>query len=353
MSVSSDGFTVGQCAGLTISGNIVYKNNDIQLNAFITLYRKLADGTLKVLHQWVMKSCAVVENSLQFSGQDVSAYLDNSYQMVGTVGEQFQKAKEELTILSGITIDVDIPSAAATKNTEGETGWSIRDLFSYGSMLNAANYAVEISEFGKAKFSLTSDYLEIGQDDYSALTKGFTDVKISEIDIFKSNMEMPTLLSNGQTAEGKTLESMGIYIIRGSEEPKPSGVLRLVCPLADPNVTTNVSLTSLIGKSFGAEASCETVKVDRFLPPMCQIKFVNETATYYVMNADYKLTTKGIYTSVSCNGRQISDFEYIGMTEKDLQRRVELNVKYNGFTVSQEIGAVWDDSGVGEATNSG
>lgn len=348
-SVSSEGYSIGNCTSCSISGTLAYKYNDLQKNAFVTLYRKYSDGTKVLFYQWMLTDYSVYDKkSVSFSASDAMMFAENAYGMTQSIGHQLQVAAETITNLSGLTVTIDVPNNVGTKYVYDVSGWTIRQLLSYVAAVAGSNYKVEIPEYGKANFVLSAlDYVEVSKDNYAPLTIGAADTKISCVDIRQKNNADP------DTSDSTTLESYGIYRVVGSEPVTPAGTLKVISPIADADCLTSTALSSLIGKSFGTEFSCPSVKVDRILSPLTQIKFEGETATFYVSSATYRLTVMGLIASVSGTARALSDYEFVGTTQKDLQQRVALGLAYGSCKITQAEGVVWDDSNVGEATNSG
>lgn len=342
VSGGSDGFTIGQCSSCSISGKVLYKYNDMQKNGFITLYRKMPNDTLDIIYQWYITSFTIEnEDVINFSGNDIMAFAENSYlneipeelkpsldtddsifKTTISIGAQIQTAEKILSRLSGSNITIEMPSSSS-KETSYESGWSIRQMLGYAALWQAANYCVEIQDFGKARLTCTNiNYISVNKDNYAPLTVGLQGNVIDCVKISRNDNTEPTM------RKGQTLEDYYIYTFTGDLEPTPAGTLNIVCPYVDDTAKSNTALKSLVGKSYGAEYQCNSVKLDCILPPFTQINFDGDNRTFYISNASYKLTTMGIYAQVSGDTKSLSDFEFIGTTEKELKSRVSLDTSY-------------------------
>lgn len=340
---------------------MVYKNNDLQKNGFITLYRKLAatneeeNDVLSIMYQWYITSFTVEDKVIvSFSGSDIAAFAENSYlsdipedlkpsleegdsilETTISIGAQIQIAESVLKKLTNADVTIEVPSSNA-KKTSYETGWSIRQLLGYAALWQASNYCVEIQDYGKAKLTCTNvNYISVGKDDYASLDVG---LQGNIIDCVKVSRDGNTDLV---TEKGKTLEDYHVYILTGNLQPTPAGTLSIVCPYVDGTVKNNTTLKSLIGKSYGVEYQCNNVLLDHIFPPFTQVDFEGENKVFYISNASYKLTTMGLCAQISGNTKSLSDFEFVGVMEKNLKNRVALNANYGLAKITTTKGLVF------------
>ena len=68
----------------------------------------------------------------------------------------------------------------------------------------------------------------------------------------------------------------------------------------------------------------------------------------YIMQATYRLSRSGLIASVSGTTKSLTDAEFIGQNQKDLQKRIMLDVNYGYVSVNMREGIVWDDTDVKE-----
>ena len=71
---------------------------------------------------------------------------------------------------------------------------------------------------------------------------------------------------------------------------------------------------------------------------MARIRFTGENNEpyYYICSANYVLTKQGIYASVSGTARSISDYDYVGKTEKQLRGKLAMEYNYGGTVMTQD-----------------
>ena len=355
-----DGFAIGQCTGCSITGAVEYKNNTLGKNGLITLYRKIDDETLELIYQWYITSYTTDgKTQINFSGNDVMAFTENSYlselpesmkpsSAVSkiSIGSQIQTAQEVISRLTGCEITIDMPNSSSYL-TDYNSGWSIRQLLGYAAVWSAKNYSVKILGYGKASITLdNTQYFGVNADDFSTLEMGIEGnnvdcVKIGRTDNF--DLAMRT---------GQTLEDYWIYTFTGNSPPSPAGTMKVVCPYVDDTVKTNSAISGLIGHNFGTEFSCENVRTDKILPAYTQIDFAGYSQTFYISNATYKLTPMGIFASMSGGTKALSDFEFIGATEKALKSKIALNTDYGNVRITYDGGIIVSDKGAVKTINS-
>lgn len=360
VSAGSSGFSVGECCSSTITGSLLYKGGELSVkkNTVLTLYcdKEFMGVTENILkYKWFIKSFNVEnKNIIHFSAVDAMAFADNDYPMENgaRVASHIEAAQETISELAQNQIAISQPPFSQYYEVINQSGWSVRTLLNYASVYGAVNYA---ALFNINKTSNEDDFkiftidssttLGVSQDNYSNLSVGIIGAKIEQIRVSQTDMQDPRL------EEGMTYEDFGIYYL--SKIGKKSNVLNLVCPWVEDNIKSVGDLYGKIGESYGTEFSCDNVKVGELYPPYIQIKFAGfEDYTFYISNASYKLTSIGIYASISGDTKSLSDFEYIGKTETELKTKVALNMGYQSGFISQENGIYWDDSAIQEVVNS-
>lgn len=362
VSAGSSGFSVGQCCSSSISGSLLHKGEKLKVknNSILTLYcrkreKDSNDYKTVLIYKWFIKSFSLEnETIIHFSAVDAVAFADNEYPMENgaRVAKHIEAAQAMISELAQTDIKISQPAFSQYYEVINQSGWSVRTLLNYASVYGACNYAALFNSVDNQNSSMqifiidTSQTIAIAQDNYANLSVGITGAIINQIRVSQSDMKDPIL------EEGMTYDDFGIYYL--SNSANKSNVLNLVCPWVEGNIKTVGSLVGKIGSSYGTEFSCDNVKVDELYCPYMQVSFSGfEDYTFYISNANYKLTSIGIYASISGDTKSLSDFEYIGRTETELKTKVALNMGYQSGFISQENGIYWDDSAVLEVINSG
>lgn len=354
VSGSSDGFAIGQCTSCSISGTVQYKHNALGKNGLITLYRKHSEDNLEIIYQWYIASYTTDgKTEINFTGNDVMAFAENSYlseipkSMIPpsgtakiTISNQIQVAQQIISRLTNSEITIQMPNSSSYE-TEYSSGWSIRQLLGYAAVWGAKNYSVKILGYEKAQITYSNiQYFGVNSDDFSQLKMGVEGNKVNCVKIGRTDNFDPAM------RPGQTLEDYWIYSFYGNSPPTPAGTMEIVCPYVDDTVKTNSAISSLIEHDFGTEFSCENVRVDKILPAYTQIGFEGYNQTFYISNATYKLTPMGIFASINGGTKSLSDFEFIGKTEKALKSKIALDTNYGNMRISLDKGAHWTDEGV-------
>lgn len=358
VSGSSDGFSIGQCTSCSISGTVQYKYNTLGKNGLITLYKKISEDNLEIIYQWYITSYTTDgKTEINFTGNDVMAFTENSYlseipkSMIPpsgtakiTIGNQIQVAQQVISRLTSSEITIEMPNSSSYE-TEYSSGWSIRQLLGYAAVWSAKNYSVKILGQRKAQLIYSDiQYFGVNSDDFSQLKMGIEGNTVNCVKIGRTDNFDPAMRPS------QTLEDYWIYTFTGNS-PTPAGTMEIVCPYVDDTVKSNTAISGLIGHDFGTEFSCENVRVDKILPAYTQIDFEGYTQTFYISNATYKLTPMGIFASISGGAKSLSDFEFIGKTEKALKSKIALDTDYGHMRIALDKGAYWTDEGV--VVNSG
>jgi hypothetical protein len=298
------------------------------------------------------------------------AFTNNEYSIStgDTIGTQFTTAMAVMNSLTSAQITIERPNFADVSAVvyDTQSKWTIKSLMESAAKLDCANYYTTCTEYTMTLKKNYGDVIGIvNSDDYAPLSKGFSQVPINFVRLFQTDMEIPT----PNIAEGETLADYGIFEVTvGSGQPTIASTMKIVSPLIQveytqqgstyipiPNIDTSYFSTMFNGKTFGTEFSCSTVKTpnNSFMAPMSRITFGSDLVTeYYLCNADYFLTTAGIYASISGTGKPLSDYEYVGETAVSIRKKVELEHNYNGSYITAD-GISWRETEGQEAINSG
>ena len=358
MSCSGDGLTVGDVVGFSLSSQVKDKGGVIDKNAFVGLFRLVDDEEIPIF-TGSMSTYTVQNGILSFTAEDIISFTDNEYTMYISeeesgksdglrlpIGEQYKAAKALLSSYSGMGIE--IPNTGAANYSTLETGWNIRELFSKCGIWDGKNYYVNhnngsltsqviVAEFGNYAYSSKSEH--------STVAISSTDIDINCVQVSdKDNFDSVLLI------QGLTYEDYGIFRFLNGE-PTPAGTKSFVCPFITKTNKDSCGAKNLTGYSNGCSFSCNDILFSSLQPPYTQIHFSelgDEQPAFYIMQANYRLSGNGLIASISGTTKSISDAEFIGQTQKDLQKRILLNVNYGYVSVNLREGIVWDDTDVEE-----
>lgn len=356
MSIPSNGYSVGNLSTTTISGTVPYRNNTPVRNGQIKLYTVTDYGTQEeqrtLIFTWFLKDCTIYNNSsVTFTGVDAMAFTSNNY-AVGrdsygnedTIGVRFNIAATTISSLCGATVTIE-PSASGTVNNmrpaidANKTTDSVKNLMQMVAKFDCVNYYTECT-LSSIRLTRTSgsETTTITDSDYSPLTIGISSNTIAGVRVKndKSVVFAPTPINlKKMELEIPIPEDYGIYELGnlGSR----ADTMEIDTPIATSDTPTS-QFSALIGKNFGTQFSCANIKVpyNELFIPMTKINFPNDNRAYYIANADYRLTSLGIYASISGTAKAVSDYEYIGKTEKELRGKLALEYNYGGTCLTQD-----------------
>lgn len=369
MSTPAQGYSVGNLATMTISGTVPYKLGTYIRNALINLYEQIVDSegheTSRVLmFTWFLRTCSIYnESSITFSGIDAMAFTNNNY-IIGvdsttgetdTVGEQYTTAIDTISALTNAVIRIDRPnySSISSLKIPKQNSWTIKSLMEATAKMDCGNYYTVCHD---AYIELKKTYGDqiTASSEREPLTLGVDQIPINMVMMYNTDMELPT------PHEGETLEDYGIFQkMIGSDAPTIASTMKIVTPFANPDFDMDSYVETLRTKSFGAEFSCKKIKVTNysggyFFTPLSEIIFDEYSSKhYYICNADYYLTSDGVYASISGTAKSLSDYEYIGETEKSLKNKLELQHNYHGSCFSITDGLTYAATDTTVVVNSG
>lgn len=358
MSCSGDGLTVGDVVGFSLSSQVKDKGGVIVKNALVGLFRIVNEKEIPIF-VGSMTTYTIQNGILSFTAEDIISFTDNEYTMYIDenesgksgglklpIGEQYKAAQALLTVYSGM--GVTIPSTGAENFYTSETGWDIRELFSKCGIWDGKNYYVNHNNG-----SLTSQvivagfgsYIYSSKSEHSTVAISSTDIDINCVQVSdKDNFNSVLLI------QGLTYEDYGIFRFLNGD-PTPAGTKNFVCPFITKTNKDSCGAKNLTGYSNGCSFSCNDILFNELQPPYTQIHFEelgDEQPAFYIMQANYRLSGNGLIAAVSGTTKSISDAEFIGQTQKDLQKRILLNVNYGYVSVNLREGIVWDDTDVEE-----
>lgn len=367
MSTSANGYSVGNLATMTISGTVPYKYGTYQRNAQINLYEQFRNSqgqeTSRVLmFTWFLKDCTIYnESSITFTGIDAMAYTNNNYSITtgDTVGTQFTTAIGVISALTNATITIDRPVISAVSSTvyDKQSSNSIKSLMEETAKLDCGNYYTEChSSYIELKKQYGVQVQVSDTDIYEPLSLGVAQTPINMVRLYQTDMELPV------PKTGETLEDYGIFTVTvGSQQPTLASTMKIVSPLMGPDIDTSRYSQAFNGKTFGTQFSCKKILLSTtilsgayFFTPLSQIIFGSDySKEYYICSADYSLTSEGVVAGISGTAKSISDYEYIGETEKSLRQKLELQHNYHGSYFSISDGLIFDEYDGTVTVNSG
>ena len=365
MSVSSNGYSVGNLATMTISGTLPYKYGTYQRNTPIELYRKRINSEYQeisrsLMYRWFLKDCKITEgSSISFSGVDAMAYTSNNYAINSgdTVGTQFATAQSTISALSGADIRIDTPGHSQSSIVyDKQSSWSIRSLMEASAKIDCANYYAECHPAYVALKKTYGNQVQImDSSTYEPLSIGVSQTAISMVRVYQADMELPT----PNTGEGETLADYGIYEVPiGSDPVTAASTMKIVTPFVNASTDLTVYSQAFGSKAFGTQFSCNKLKMPTllngyFFIPLTQIIFGTDySRQFYICSASYSLTTEGVLANISGTTKSVSDYEYIGETEKSLRQKIEAEHNYQGTYFSFTDGLTFQGESTG-VVNSG
>ena len=357
MSCSGDGIDIGDVVGFSLSSQVKDKNGVISKGAFVGLF--YLSGKIEIpIFTGVMSNYTIDRGLLSFTAVDAISFTDNEYTMSLSeeetekkggiqlpIGEQYKAANALLTAYTGMGITIPIPSSANMSTTD--SGWSIRELFSKCAIFEGKNYYVDHSSSTLTSQTIVSrfgNYIGVSAKDHSPVAISSTDITINCVQVSDKDNTEPILI------DGLTYEDWGIFRYTNGQ-PTPAGTKKYVCPFITKNNKDACGAKILLSLSNGCSFSCENVLFTQLQPPYTQIEFMemgDNQPAFYIMQATYRLSRSGLIASVSGTTKSLTDAEFIGQNQKDLQKRIMLDVNYGYVSVNMREGIVWDDTDVKE-----
>lgn len=362
MSIPSDGFSVGNLSTTTISGTVPYRSTmTLTRNGQIKLWtvrtggdwREMSDRTL--IFTWFLKDCTVYnESSVTFTGVDAMAFTSNSYAIgkdanyrADAVGTQIQVAATTISSLCGATVTIEAsnydyvnnlrPAIDKNKTTDG-----IKNLMQRVAKYDCVNYYTEVGQSSMTLKRTQWSEVSFASMEYSPLTLGVANNSIAGVRVKKDKSVkfQPTQIAIAEAEhKQKTLVPADYDIYEFGNVGARANTLEIDTPyIANDSPQTHFS--ALIGRSFGTQFSCANVPVpyNEFFIPMARARFTGEQNEpyYYICSASYKLTKLGIYASISGSARTVSDYDYIGKTERELRDKLAMEYNYGGTCMTQD-----------------
>lgn len=378
----SDGLSVGNCMGCTISGTLPYHNNLLVRNSPIYLYTsQTAYDNDAPTYIWFLSDATYLTDytSFTFTGRDVIGFVDNPYEAepqtghdIATITQQVSAAATTISRLCGWTVTIDTPNIGTVGALElaASEGWTIKQLLGYIAAFDCANYYMSMEDYPTLrikKVNVNQSWSAGSTDNYSVISRGINGQSITRVRVFgDGKKELPVYNSDIAAlwkSKDKFFRELKIFDITGQVTPSDAGSFIVETPLAthlstistelgsdpdDPSTWresgTYTYLTSIFNgladgyRTFGTTFSCDRVKTDGFLVPMIQMVF-NEPSNevyYYANNLKYLLTSDGIYAQVSGGGKTLSDYEFLGTNEHDILHRVNIDTVYDTIKITKD-----------------
>ena len=360
MSIPSDGFSVGNLSTLTISGTVPYRSTmTLTRNGQIKLYTVRNYGTQQeqrtLIFTWFLKDCTVYnESSVTFTGVDAMAYTSNNYAIgkdanyrADTVGTQIQVAATTLSSLCGATVGIDASAYSYVNNLrpaldKNKTSDGIKNLMQRVASYDCVNYYTEVTLNSiTLKKTSWSEVSFVGTD-YSPLTLGVANNTVAGVRVIRDKgvKFQPTQIAIAEAAHHQTTPVPADYdIYEFGNVGSRANTLEITTPyIANDSPQTHFS--AILDRDFGRQFSCANVPVpyNEFFIPMARARFTgdNNEPYYYICSASYSLTKLGIYASISGTAKTISDYDYIGKTERELRDKLAMEYNYSGTCMTQD-----------------
>lgn len=388
MNAGSSGFSVGNIAAMSISGTVPYHLNLIDHNEQIRLYKR-SNNTWSLLYCWFMKDATIYDNSsLSFSGVDVAAFTSNDYSIqytqkggvnkgvysYDTIGTQVSTTiPTTLQTLCGVSVNVTACSSATVNNAAQGNVWATdpdtTQMITCYSTQSIKSTLEEVAKFDGCNYytryyvsSSAPDYVDhatllkvqysqlVISGEYTPLTVGAAGSTFRQIEIGSSDSNYEFYSTGNEFVRvDKTYHSQfslkdTMRITSSFMNLQTLGQDHKFHAIDKDSLKPNNCLT-IIGRGSGRQFTCQKAKIDelletgQFLTPMSYLTFSQDTYTgdqFVLTSAQYFLTRDGIYASLSGSARSISDFDYVGSTEKRVRQKMNLNYNYGGTSMTPQ-----------------
>ena len=375
MSVSANGFDVGQIASCSISGSVICKFNAIiHRNDKVKAYVKsvsvheyndeqgihhrdetsLTDWQL--INVWFLKTAEKTNaNILTFSAMDCIAFLDNNYYInyerdaetgeiipQTTTGHLAAIAEMVGTLANNLDNSIPFPRYCDDLQISPQNSNNARTFIQNAAASGATNYRQGLSPLNEDNliieaFQFGAEIYSINENECEEFSIGFMGENIDTIILYCGSVnELPNNIFP------EMYKYYNIYIIGSvptGQYPKQATTLEINAQLAPFSAAAEENnFQQLIGKNFGTEFSVNKVKMRRFINVGLRIKLPNISESYYLYatSINYSLTETGVFASISGSARDLSDSHYLGGMEKDMEQRIKIDENYNNVMVSKE-----------------
>lgn len=355
MSVSSNGYDVGQLASCSISGAVyckfatIIRRND-KVKAYVRTKTGNAVGEWQLIHVWFLKTSERNNaNILSFTALDAISFLDNNYHVTyeldsdgypvpQTVTGHLTAISEMVGTLAGET-SVPIPKYCDELTISTTNSSNARSFVEAVSASGAVNLRQAIAtdtiifesfKFGETQYSISDSEC----DEFSMGAMGET---INNVVLYCGSVsELPNVIYPTM------YQDYDIYIIGSvpsGSYPVAKNTLEINAQLAGNSAEYSpTNFQNLLGVNFGTEFSVSNVKMRQFIPIGVRILLPNVSDNYYMYatSINYSLTENGVFASISGSARDISDSYYLGGMEKDMQNRIKIDAPYENVMVGKE-----------------
>ena len=353
MNIPSDGFSVGNLSTTTISGTVPYRSTmTLVRNGQIKLWTVRNYDTQQeqrtLIFTWFLKDCTVYnESSVTFTGVDAMAFTSNNYAIgvdsnyqPDTVGTQVQVAATTISGLCGATVNIEASSYSVINNmreaTTGKTN-GIKTLMQGIAQYDCVNYYTVCGQNSITLTKTSWSEINLSGYEYAPLTLGVSSNTVAGVRVKRNDSVKfsPTLIQQQIGTEDPT--KYGIFEF-GNVGAR-ANTLEITTPYIRSD-TPQTQFSAMLSRSFGTQFSCSNVPVpyNEFFIPMARARFTNDANEpyYYICSANYVLTKQGIYASISGTARAISDYDYVGKTEKQLRGKLAMEYNYGGTVMTQD-----------------
>lgn len=370
MSISTEGFSVGNIASYNLTGSVIIKGAyaPVRNDKVILYYRT---KTNEVWSQWYpvhvffLKEFSLygAGKYLRFSAFDALSFLDNDYLVnyerdannniipqkvsghiyaVETLLDNFANA----VIIDGVTSDIEFPYQCDDITLSSQSSTNARSFIQNVANSSAYNYrqelfrddvAIQKFEIGK---EIRDDYI-IKDSERIQLDYNFQGESIDEIIIYCGAVNRLPLKIYQGIEKDYNIYFYGNFPASGY--PVYSKTLEIQTPFYGISAELSQNIFSaLIGTNFGTEFSCSKVKMQSIVPIGSRIffedndgndEFDNSKIFFYLTGANYTFSKTGIYASLSGSSRKATDSYYLGGMQRDMENRIKLNATYNNVLI--------------------
>ena len=372
MSLSCEGFDVGQISSYSLQGTVIFKGiNPPKRNDKVILYVRTKNeltqqwGNWQAIHVWFLKDFSLYGNGkyLKFSALDIMTFLDNNYlveyQRDADGNPVLQNVSQHLSavdamlniyanenIYNGIVSNIQIPMSCDNVYLSANGDTKARTFVQNVASSSGYNYrqvlfteSVQIEAFGIGK-ELSDEYI-IYDSERTKLDYNFQGENITAIIIYCGGTTQLPCKIYSEISKDYDIYYYGTIPQDGY--PKYSKTLEVKTPYygvsaeSAPNIFTN-----LIGTNFGVEFSCNKLKIRTIVPIGSRVyfkdnlgvdEFDNTKMFFYLTSANYSFTKNGIFASFSGSSKSPSDSMYLGSVQRELENKIGLNKTYKNVLI--------------------
>ena len=367
MSISSDGFNVGNLASYSIQ-------SAVKINSAFTPHRNdkvmfyVRTKQNNMYTQWLciqtffLKDFATYGNGqyMKFTAYNAISFLDNNYyvnyttdtsgQIIPQTVKQHKAAVETMVntlvnenIYNGIVSNVQFPETCDNVKLGINNDTNARNLIQKIAQSCGTNYKQRLysEEVIIDNFTIGTDTYTIKDSERTQVDYNFAGEFIETIILYcGATTNLPCKIYQ-DIDKDYDIYIVGTYpTITGF--PKAAKTLEVTAPYYGISAETGGVFNNLLNKNFGTEFSVQKIKMANIIPIGSRIYFVDNelndefdnTAYYfYATSINYDFAKTGIYASISGSSRNASDSFYLGGMQREMENRLKVDATYNNILI--------------------